>query len=120
MSWVNDLAGGLGIQAGAATVAVAMYAACTAAEKAARPGALKEIGLTLKNRPWFRTGRPSSQIERIFNATFGQKHLSFRCAATSLIATYSVVYAMALVLGVQKDFFIIPALGGILISAVPT
>src|SRR5579872_362589 len=35
MSWVNDLASGLGIPAGAATVAVAMYAACAAAEKAA-------------------------------------------------------------------------------------
>lgn len=43
MAWVNDLASPAGIPAGAATVAVAMYAACTAAEKAARPEALQDI-----------------------------------------------------------------------------
>jgi len=32
MSWVNDLASGLGIPAGAATLAVAMYAACCVAK----------------------------------------------------------------------------------------
>jgi hypothetical protein len=31
MSWVNDMASSLGIPAGAATLAVAMYAACAAA-----------------------------------------------------------------------------------------
>jgi len=36
MSWVNDLASVAGIPAGAATLAVAMYAACAAAEDAAR------------------------------------------------------------------------------------
>jgi hypothetical protein len=35
MSWVNDMASVLGIPAGAATLAVSMYAGCSAAEKAA-------------------------------------------------------------------------------------
>jgi hypothetical protein len=37
MSWVNDLASVAGIPGGAAVVAGAMYGACAAAEKAARP-----------------------------------------------------------------------------------
>jgi len=44
MSWVNDLTTGLSIPAGAATLAVAMNAACSSAEKASRPEALAEIG----------------------------------------------------------------------------
>jgi hypothetical protein len=57
MSWVNDLAAGLRIPAGAATLAVAMYAACVAAEKVARPEALKDIGRILKNTSWERSAR---------------------------------------------------------------
>ena len=49
MPWINDLASSAGIPAGAATLAVAMYAACAAAEKAARPQALQDIGRTLKD-----------------------------------------------------------------------
>jgi hypothetical protein len=49
MSWVGDLASGRGAPAGAATLAVAMYLGCVAAEKAARPEALKDIGRILKD-----------------------------------------------------------------------
>ena len=66
MSWVNDLASELGVPAGAATLAVAMYAACVAAEKAARPMALKDIGRVLKDSSWSRSMRPTAIIEQMF------------------------------------------------------
>src|ERR1700723_2711007 len=87
MSWVNDLASAAGIPAGAATLAVAMYAACAAAEKAARPEALKDIGQILKDPPWSRSVRQSAIIERIFVWTFGERHLSWRCVKRSAVAT---------------------------------
>jgi uncharacterized protein (DUF697 family) len=89
MSWVNDLASSLGIPAGAATLAVAMYGACAAAEKAARPEALAEIGRILKDTSWERSMSPSAIVERVFRWTFGERHLSWRCAATSATATLS-------------------------------
>jgi len=52
MSWVNDLASTLGISGAAATLAVAIYGACAAAEKAARPEALRDIGRVLKDAHW--------------------------------------------------------------------
>ena len=87
MSWVNDLASGLGIPAGAATLAVAMYAACAAAEKSARPEALKDIGRILKDTSWERSVQPSTIIDRVFKLTFGESHLSWRCAFASAYAT---------------------------------
>jgi hypothetical protein len=60
MSWVNDLASVLGLPVGAATVAVAMYAACTADERASRPEALKDIGRILKDPSWSRSARPTA------------------------------------------------------------
>ncbi len=97
MSWVNDLASGLGIPAGAATLAVAMYAACTAAEKAARPAALQDIGRILKDTTWGRSVRPSAIIERVFKWTFGDRHLSWKCGRRSLMATLCIVTTTALV-----------------------
>ena len=49
VSWVNDLTSTLGIQAGAGVLAGAIYAACSAAEKAARLSALTEISTVLKD-----------------------------------------------------------------------
>ena len=72
MSWVSDLASTAGIPAGAATLAISMYAACSAAEKAARPEALKEIGRVLKNRYWSHSAQPSVIIEQVFRWTFGR------------------------------------------------
>ena len=87
MSWVNDLASISGIPAGAATLAVAMYAGCAAAEKAARPEALQDIGRVLKDPSWSRSVRPSAIIERVFVWTFGERHLSLRCIRQSVTAT---------------------------------
>ena len=95
MSWVNDLASGVGIPAGAATLAVAMYAACAAAEKAARPEALKDIGRIFKDTSWERSVRPSAIIERVFVWTFGGRHLSLRCAFASAFATIVFCYLLA-------------------------
>ena len=87
MSWMTDLASGLGIPAGAATLAVAMYAACAAAEKAARPEALNDIGHILKDPSWSRSLSPSAIVERVFIWTFGERHLSWKCVHRSATAT---------------------------------
>jgi hypothetical protein len=87
MSWVNDLASVAGIPAGAATLAVAMYAACSAAEKAARPEALKDIGHILKDPSWKDSAQPYAIIQRVFNWTFGERHLSVKCLYRSVIST---------------------------------
>ena len=94
MSWVNDLASVVGIPAGAATLAVAMYAACAAAEKAARPEALEEIGRILKDTSWERSVRPSAIVERIFKWTFGARHLSWVCVARSALASVFIASAL--------------------------
>jgi hypothetical protein len=93
MSWVNDLSSGMGIPAGAATLAVAMYAACSAAEKAARPEALRDIGRMLRDSLWSRSLRPSLIIEQVFVWTFGDRHLSWKCIRRSATATvlFSIV-----------------------------
>jgi hypothetical protein len=96
MSWVNDLASGLGIPAGAATVAVGMFTACTAAETAARPEALHEIGRALKADSWERSARPSAIIERIFIWTFGERHLGWKCARRSALASVIFVITASL------------------------
>ena len=87
MSWVNDLASSLGVPAGAATLAVAMYAACAAAENAARPEALKDIGTVLNDTSWLGSLRPSAIIGRVFVWTFGERHLSWKCFGISVVAT---------------------------------
>lgn len=91
MPWVNDLASRMGIPAGAATLAVAMYLGCSAAERAARPEALAEIARILKDPSWSRSVRPSAIIERVFVWTFGERHLSWKCVARSLIASLVVI-----------------------------
>src|SRR5690348_2765663 len=88
MPWVNDLASGLGIPAGAATLAVVMYGACAAAERAARPEALNDIGRILKNPSWSRSLSPSAIIGRVFVWTFGERHLSWKCIHRSATATF--------------------------------
>ncbi len=87
MAWVTDLASVLGIPAGAATLALAMYGACSAAEKVARPEALRDIGGILKNPSWSNAVRPSSLIAQVFVWTFGERHLSWKCARRSIVAS---------------------------------
>ena len=106
MSWVNDLASELGVPAGAATLAVAMYAACVAAEKAARPMALKDIGRVLKDSSWSRSMRPSAIIEQMFDWTFGERHLSWKCVRRSASATILFVTAVCLFLFYRSGYFL--------------
>jgi hypothetical protein len=87
LPWFNDLASELGIPAGAATLALGMYAACVAAEKTARPEALGDIGRILKDSSWSRLVRPSEIIGRVFIWTFAARHLSLRCITKSALAT---------------------------------
>jgi hypothetical protein len=99
MSWVTNLASGLGIPGAAATVAVAMYAGCAAAEKAARPEALKDIGRILKDTSWQGSVRPSAIIQRMFVSTFGERHLSWECFLASAYATIIFCAWMATIAG---------------------
>lgn len=87
MSWVNDLASVAGVPGGAAVLAGAMYCACVAAEKAARPEALRDIGRILKDPSWSRSVRPSAIIERLFNWTFGERHWTWQCLERSASAS---------------------------------
>lgn len=97
MSWVNDLGSVLGIPAGAVTLAAAMYAGCAAAEKAARPEALRDIARILKDPSWSRSVRPSAIIGRLFNWTFGDRHLSWRCVRRSVVATLLLSISLGLI-----------------------
>jgi hypothetical protein len=91
MAWVSDLVSATGLPAGAATFAVAMYAACAAAEKAARPEALKDIASILKSASWSRSSHPAAIIERVFKLTFGERHLSWKCIGRSVTASVLIV-----------------------------
>jgi hypothetical protein len=88
MTSFNDLALSAGVPTSAATLAVAMYAACSAAEKVARPEALREIGRVMKDPSWSDSARPRAIIERLFKWTFGERHLSWRCTINSCVATF--------------------------------
>jgi hypothetical protein len=87
MSRVNDLGSALGIPAGATTLPAAMYFGCAAAEKVARPEVLKDIADTLEDPSLERLVQPSAIIERVFNFTFGDRHLSWKCVRRSVGAT---------------------------------
>jgi hypothetical protein len=97
MSRVNDLASLAGIPAGTTELAVAMYGACAAAEKVARPEALSDIGRLLKDPSWSRSEGPSAIIRGVFNWTFGEKHLSWKCVLRSVAATILFVVAIGAV-----------------------
>jgi hypothetical protein len=97
MAWANDLAALLGIPAGAASLAVAFYAACSAADKSARPEALKQISLALQSSAWTKTALPSAIIDRVFEWTFGERQFSFKCITRSVLASIIFVVCAALI-----------------------
>ena len=101
MPWVNDLAAGFGLPSGAATIAVALYGACKAAQGAARREAIDEIGHFLDDPKWTRSIRPSQIAERIFIATFGEQHTSIQCIKRSILASLIFIGAIILVLRVD-------------------
>src|SRR5690242_13574799 len=79
MSWVNDIASGLGVPVGAATLAIGVYKGCVAAEKVARPEALKGISAFLKESSWSRSAAGLALINQLFAWTFGDRHISLKC-----------------------------------------
>jgi hypothetical protein len=95
MPWLNDLASGLGIPAGAAIIAGAMYAGCVAAEQNLRPEALTDVRRILQDSTWTQSTRPSALIERLFIWTFGERHLSWKCIKWSLFATIIFITAIS-------------------------
>jgi hypothetical protein len=72
---------------------VAMYAACSAAEKAARPEALRDIGRILNARSWSRSVQPSAIIQRVFFWTFGERHWTTHCLQRSVLASFVFLVA---------------------------
>jgi hypothetical protein len=116
MPWLNDLASELGLPAGAASVAVAMYAACSAAEKAARPGALEDIARILKDATWSRSVQLSAIIQRIFGLTFGERQLSWKCLFRSILTSLIVYAIIILVLILDRRRISLPPLDGVWFS----
>jgi hypothetical protein len=107
MSWVNDLVAGFGLPSGAATIATGMYAACVAAQKAARPEAIKDIGHFLKEPAWTLSVRPSEIAHRLFNEIFGEQQISFKCCGRSVLASALFIGSIILTLyleGVEVDY----------------
>jgi hypothetical protein len=102
MSWLGDLVSGFGLPAGAATIATAMYAASRVAQKAARRGALVEIGRFL-NEP---LGSPSAKaleiVRGIFQFTFGEQHISFKCIRRSFFATLTFIITITITLHLEN------------------
>lgn len=94
MTWLSDLVSGFGVPAGAATIATAIYGASISAQRAARPAALREVGAFLREPA--SSIRPSAVVGRIFRATFGERHLSFKCLIRSMLAT--IIFTNAIVL----------------------
>jgi hypothetical protein len=105
VTWFNDLASGLGVPAGAVTLAVGIYGACKAAESAAKPAALAEIAAFLDNRTLLTDLRPSAPIYHLFTLTFGSRHLSLRCIASSLIASTIMFISIGLLYNGRLSYF---------------
>jgi hypothetical protein len=94
MTWLASTASSLGLPASAAILATGMYHACAAAEKAARPEAIRAIGIALQNTDWSKSAHPESVIRRLFLGTFGERQWSLRCACRSTIATFVFIAAL--------------------------
>ena len=94
MSPLVDFASELGFPAIAATTAGFLYWVTSAAEKLARPEALRDIAVVLKSSSWSRSLRPASIVEQLFTWTFGPKHLSAKCIMRSAMCTILMVTAL--------------------------
>jgi hypothetical protein len=86
----------LGIPAGGAIVAGALYRASIAAEKEARKNALRDIARIIRDPSWSRAFRRSAAIRRLFCLTFGEKHLSWKCVRRSSYATLTFILSIGL------------------------
>jgi hypothetical protein len=105
MPWLEDLTSALGVPAGAATLAVAMYSGCVAAEKVARPEALSEISEILRDPFWTGWVRPAYLVQKIFVWTFGEHHFSLKCVVRSISATTFLVTAISLTIYLKTGLY---------------
>jgi hypothetical protein len=96
MPWLDHLVSLLGISASAGLLAGTLYAGCVAAESVARPEALRDISFVLKTRSLTEKISPSAIIEKIFQGTFGGRHLSIKCLARSILASIVFLVCSAL------------------------
>ena len=97
MAWLSDLTSALGLPVGAATLAGAMYAACAAAEKVARPEALSDIGRILRVSKPTDSVRPADVIGKLFVWTFGKRHLSWKCLVRSISASIITIFIITVI-----------------------
>jgi hypothetical protein len=87
MSWFSDLSSALGIPAGGAAVASAIYFVSVAAENEARKEALADIAHVLEDPSWSQGFQPNTIIGNMFRWTFGERQLSWKCVRRSALAT---------------------------------
>jgi hypothetical protein len=108
VSWVNELTSSLGIPTAGVTLSIAIYAACKAAEKAARPEALRDIARALKNPRWGGSTDPTLIAERVFEWTFGERHLSWRSIRSSVKASLAFCAFLTMIYTSVGGVFFLP------------
>src|SRR4051812_544402 len=87
MAWVADLASTLGVPLGGTLAATAIFTAAVAAEKEARPEALRQIAILLQDPSWARGLEPTRIVQGLFLQVFGNRQLSWKCVRRSILAS---------------------------------
>jgi len=87
ISPLSGISSVLGIPAGGAVLAGAIYSLAVKAEKEARKEALRDIARVIQDPSWARDLRPSAEIERLFRYAFGEDHVSWKCCRRSIYAS---------------------------------
>jgi hypothetical protein len=98
VSWLDQLVSSTGIPGAVGTLAISMYGACRAAESVARKEALRDISRALRNVSWSDSLKPAAITNYVFVTTFGRRHLSLHCIASSALATVVFWFVGSLVM----------------------
>ena len=77
-------------------MAVAIYSGAAAAEKEARKEALDDIARLVRDESLISHLQLGRGIYRLFRATFGEKHLSWKCITRSVMATVAFCLSLGL------------------------
>jgi hypothetical protein len=102
MSWLAEISSIIGVPAGAATAASALYLGSVAAENEASPRALADIAAAIRKIDPGRVRQTTLHIQTLFNYTFGERQFSVRCISRSAFVTISFTLAMAVKYGIMK------------------
>jgi hypothetical protein len=96
MAWSTDLTSALALPAGVVMFAGLLYTGSVYAENIASKQALRDISNVIKNTSWEQSLRPSKIILRIFNLTFGYRHLTLKCISRSILVTIIITIVFSL------------------------